>query len=538
MRLLPFRVSGLARLILYLFCFTLFFVVLFGVFMFHVYANTPDKDGGYLKRVTHEPIIAFSSSLSPDTPLSEVLLSNKTPAPPATSFSHFTSSLFSSPPSPSSSSPFIWSHPLKVLNFSLSETHPDNGWPHGAFCDEFLSNKFPSRFSVCENNDRVVCSGSPYDNKMGSCAVKRVAVHIEEFYKIMKKSRDSVQNSNTMWLLQDNEDSVPCPKYDFKLLEKHMYGGDYVKRLAKTTILSHPQSHCNEWINGTTFLYIGFDVHIYFKFLSWFSLYNGILNQDPSDQPPTLIIRIPETKSHFLFPEFERRLFPEAMVYGLSELAASKVGTLCFERVVTTPWAFATTAFRCKMADAIVKLRKKCYDCNSSKYPGTRFQLFRNRVLRACGLKDSPPYTEKTPRRIVIQLRKPYSRFEGDAPTKISRLLENSDKFVKAIIDAYPNTNVTVMHGEDLGICEQISLVHNTDILIGVHGAGLVHLWWLQDHALLFELVPRSQLSNPTFKMLSTLTGRRYYSYTSVKGGDKKVTVDEKDVIKRLKKEY
>ena len=94
------------------------------------------------------------------------------------------------------------------------------------------------------------------------------------------------------------------------------------------------------------------------------------------------------------------------------------------------------------------------------------------------------------------------------------------------------------MHGEDLGICEQISLVHNTDILIGVHGAGLVHLWWLQDHALLFELVPRSQLSNPTFKMLSTLTGRRYYSYTSVKGGDKKVTVDEKDVIKRLKKEY
>ena len=62
-------------------------------------------------------------------------------------------------------------------------------------------------------------------------------------------------------------------------------------------------------------------------------------------------------------------------------------------------------------------------------------------------------------------------------------------------------------------MCEQIQLAHTADDLVGVHGAGLVHLWWLQDHALMFEIVPRTQLGNPTFKMLSTLTGRRYYEY-------------------------
>uniref|UniRef100_A0A1X7VWI0 EGF domain-specific O-linked N-acetylglucosamine transferase n=1 Tax=Amphimedon queenslandica TaxID=400682 RepID=A0A1X7VWI0_AMPQE len=541
MRLLPFRLSGVARLILYLACFSVFIVISFGVFVFHV-SSTPSDDNTW-KRVRQELPLSLSSpsgSLSSSSPLVKALTFNETTAPSTPSSPSLTtvvSSLFAS--SLSSSLPPSSIYLKGLQNFSQSEVNPVNSWPEGEFCDQFLSNKFPVHFSVCSDNDRIQCSGTTLDDKMGSCTTKRVAINIPEFYKVMKTKRDSVENSNTMWLVQDNEDSIPCPKYDFKLLDKHMFGGDYLKRLAKTSVLSHSQSECQGWINGTTFLFVGFDVHIYFKFLSWFSLYNGILNDSPSNRPPSLILRIPETRGNFLFPEFEHDLFPETNVYGLSELAAENVGTLCFERIVTTPWAFGTTAFRCKMADAIVKLRKKCYSCNSRDLPGARYRQFRKRVLRACSLTDDPvPYTEKTPRRIVLQIRKPYSRFEGEAATKISRILENSNKLAEALRAGFPKANVTVMHGEDLGLCEQISLVHKADVLMGVHGAGLVHSWWLQDHALLFELVPRSQLSNPTFKMLTTLSGRRYYSYTSVKGGDKRVTVDEQDIVKRLKSEY
>ena len=67
---------------------------------------------------------------------------------------------------------------------------------------------------------------------------------------------------------------------------------------------------------------------------------------------------------------------------------------------------------------------------------------------------------------------------------------------------------------EDLPICEQIRYAHDADVLIGVHGAGLVHLWWIQEEALMFEFVPKYKISNPTFKELSALVGRNYYSVT------------------------
>ena len=412
-------------------------------------------------------------------------------------------------------------------------------WKEGSFCNEFLSLKFPLQTSVCgETSDRVICYGTPHDDKMGSCIMNRIAIDVKTFYKVMVEKRDSVQSSNALWLLHDNDHVSPCPKYNFEPLEKYMAGGDYVKRLAKTSILSFPQGRCNQWINGTSFLFIGFDVHIYFKFLSWFSLYNGVLNyEDKSHQAPTVIIRIPETKYQFLFPEFERLLFPETTVVALQDLSASELGTICFEQIITTPWAFSTTAFRCKMADAIVRLRKKCYDCNSRGLPGTRFHKFRQRVLDACSLKDKV-YNGKEIRSIVVQIRKAYHRFEGDKLTKFERVFVNSAELIDGLKKAFPMTNISTMYAEEMDLCDQIKLVHQADVFLGVHGAGLVHLWWLQDHALMFELVPRSQLSNPTFRMLSTLTGRRYYGYHQVEVTDKKVSVNVADVIKQIKSQF
>lgn len=533
MRLLPFRLSGPVKLLLAVVFFTVLVVVLFSVFMF---APSSSKSVYYTRedviKVTSERPLTLMSTLL--TASSQETISSSDTIQLVINHSNLSSS---SSLSSLSSTMYL---PTTIQDIALVESNLSlPRWPTGSFCDEFLSDNFPLHSTICTTG-RVQCSGTPHDNKMGSCVMKRVGIDIEAFHTIMKNKRDSVESSNTLWLLHDKDLSHPCGRYDFQVLEKYMNGGDYVKRLAKTSILSLPQKECQEWVNGTTFMFIGFDVHIYFKFLSWFSLYNGIVNNRlfTTHESPKLIIRIPETKFSFLFPEFERKLFPETNVMGLEDLAKSKVGTLCFERIVTTPWAFSSNPFRCKMADAIVRLRKNCYKCNSRGLPGTRFLMFRKRVLNACSLKDEESYTGKTPRRIVVLLRKPYSRFHGDEPTKISRILVNSGELVNAVKSAFPSTNVTTMHGEELALCDQISLIHKADILLGVHGAGLVHLWWLQDHALLFELVPRSQLSNPTFKMLSTLTGRRYYSYTNVKGGDKKVTVDVNDVINRLKLEY
>ena len=50
---------------------------------------------------------------------------------------------------------------------------------------------------------------------------------------------------------------------------------------------------------------------------------------------------------------------------------------------------------------------------------------------------------------------------------------------------------------EDLDICEQVRIAHESDVIIGVHGAGLVHSWWMRKGAILMELVPRDKINRP-----------------------------------------
>ena len=411
------------------------------------------------------------------------------------------------------------------------------------FCDEFLSNKFSVKMTPCDpDSKRVLCYGSPFDDKMGSCFIHELAMDPVKFHSVMSSNRDSVQGSNSLWLVRNNGNINPCTTPIFDPMEKYMVGGDYVKRLAKTSILSTPLSKCDKWINGTTFVFMGFDSHIYFKYLSWFSLHNGIINyENHSGKKPSLIIRIPEGSGSFTHADYEKKLFSETTIMSLGDFSHDNTVTTCFEDVIITPWAYSTSAFRCKMADAIGRLRNRCYNCNSRGLPGTRYSSFRRRALAACSIPEVyPDPIEKmaTPRKIVLEIRKPYMRHDDDDLNKFHRTLVNHKELLNGLKKGFPGTTVQGMIAEDLSLCDQIKMVHDADVLLGVHGAGLVHLWWLQDHALLFEMVPLSQLGNPSFKMLSTLTGKRYHEYRKLKGSEMEVIVNVGDLIHELKKHY
>ena len=98
----------------------------------------------------------------------------------------------------------------------------------------------------------------------------------------------------------------------------------------------------------------------------------------------------------------------------------------------------------------------------------------------------------------------------------------------------FTTANVISFHGEDLPVCDQIHLVHSADIFIGMHGAGLVHAWWLQDNAMLFEIVPSNQTGNPTFKMLTRLAGINYKEFFIGYSGSGSSNVDVNSLIRSL----
>ncbi|KAF3087773.1 hypothetical protein TWF102_010397 [Orbilia oligospora] len=94
---------------------------------------------------------------------------------------------------------------------------------------------------------------------------------------------------------------------------------------------------------------------------------------------------------------------------------------------------------------------------------------------------------------------------------KGSRKLTNSKELTDALIAAYPKVNVKVVDMADLTLKEQISLVVNTDVLVGVHGAGHTHAFFLPPQSSLVEILP-ADLKHKGFRNLAGLRGIRYFS--------------------------
>ena len=132
---------------------------------------------------------------------------------------------------------------------------------------------------------------------------------------------------------------------------------------------------------------------------------------------------------------------------------------------------------------------------------------------RACGILDYVDQKASSPK-VVFVSRKIYKRFPGDKPFKFHRILRNENETIAALHEKFNKSNVQIIHMEDLGICSQVELAHSADVLIGVHGAGLVHLWWLHNESMIYEIEPFPKIYNPTFLMLAKLSGHRYMKQT------------------------
>ena len=306
-----------------------------------------------------------------------------------------------------------------------------------------------------------------------------------------------------------------------------MEGGDYVKWFVDELITNSPvqkKTTCQHWINETAFVFSSHSHHIYFRFLVYYAIHKSLLDHhvEPGNYR---IFRLTEG-FNYIFPDYEQALFP-----GVQPITALPNASVCFRKIVLVPKCYATILFQCKMQ---YEIRSKCLSCNGQGLTGTGLQSFRSRVLAACGLKDKPK-SKSDPKLITVILRKPYTRWEGDRASSFERVLKNSKELLSRIVKSFPDAIVKPLHMEELAICQQIGYTHDADILIGVHGAGLVHLWWLREEAVMIELEPYFEMGNPSFKTLAKLTGRHYVGIPirATSGG---VNVNVDDVINQINK--
>ncbi|XP_031763839.2 EGF domain-specific O-linked N-acetylglucosamine transferase [Galleria mellonella] len=91
------------------------------------------------------------------------------------------------------------------------------------------------------------------------------------------------------------------------------------------------------------------------------------------------------------------------------------------------------------------------------------------------------------------------------------RSILNEKELVKALVKVKDYHVQRVVYDKTIPFAKQLEITHNTDVFIGIHGAGLTHLMFLPDWAAIFELY---NCEDPNCYMdLARLRGLKYVTW-------------------------
>ena len=402
-------------------------------------------------------------------------------------------------------------------------------WEKKTFCGDFLVDTFHDEVPVCGGkdaspSDQVKCYGSVHSKHMAMCSFEQLALRPKQALNMIPNAVTwHKPPDKTINLLHSTGHSCSSSGAD-QLLRK-TDRDDFQYLLTHHLLVSEKLSPsiCEFWINKTVIFHVSNALHIYFRFMDLYSVHKTLLDYGGPDGSHQ-VLRIGSLGENYRFPEFDKSLFPGALT--LRDLKERYNGTICFRKVILSPRSYQSIPFRCKMSSL---LRQQCFSCNGRGLSGSPFQSFRARVLKACNITTAC----KNSSHLTIVSRKAYKRWSTDDAKNFQRVLQNEKEMIAQVRKAFPSVVVRVVHLEDLNMCEQVRSAVEADVMMGVHGAGLVHFWWLREDATGLELEPSFESGNPSFRMLTTLAGRNYERETIA--GYKSVTVNIDSLVKKLK---
>jgi protein O-GlcNAc transferase len=93
--------------------------------------------------------------------------------------------------------------------------------------------------------------------------------------------------------------------------------------------------------------------------------------------------------------------------------------------------------------------------------------------------------------------------------TKKRRLLHQDD-YLAALTKNHPSVDIQVVDFGHLALAEQIRVAHHSDIIVGVHGAGLTHGMWLPSSSAIVEVLP-PDLDHWGFSNMAKFLGHRHF---------------------------
>ncbi|XP_060080976.1 uncharacterized protein LOC132560320 [Ylistrum balloti] len=118
---------------------------------------------------------------------------------------------------------------------------------------------------------------------------------------------------------------------------------------------------------------------------------------------------------------------------------------------------------------------------------------------------------------ILFVWRRNYVAHPGNPSGSISRKIKNEKELIDAVQEVFPGHNVAGIQLDEHEINDQVKWVSQTDILVGMHGAGMSHIMELPHHAGVLELFPTYKAkTNRHFRAMARWRGLRYRSWQNL----------------------
>jgi protein O-GlcNAc transferase len=99
---------------------------------------------------------------------------------------------------------------------------------------------------------------------------------------------------------------------------------------------------------------------------------------------------------------------------------------------------------------------------------------------------------------------------------KESRRLADHVSYFEELKATIPHVKVQIIDFAAISFKEQLQIIHETDVLVGVHGAGLTHGMFLREGSVMVEILP-PDLTHKGFRNLAGVMGHTYLSTHATK---------------------
>ncbi|GAB0137946.1 hypothetical protein EsDP_00006196 [Epichloe bromicola] len=99
------------------------------------------------------------------------------------------------------------------------------------------------------------------------------------------------------------------------------------------------------------------------------------------------------------------------------------------------------------------------------------------------------------------------------------RKLINETELIESVNKAVPHIRLEIVDFANLSIAEQFKMIRETDLLVGVHGAGLTHTMFLPPGSAVVEILP-SGFAHRGFRNLAQMLGHDYFRAHARMHGD------------------